>query len=126
MPVNNTTSGPEFTGKRGGRLRMIGIVVLLVGLGIAGVVYWTGSPSADLSDDVATAQTSKRAARDIEMNFGKMGLMMSDWMEDLQHPGTQAGIIAVVSMLAASGCFYFAHLLEHAGEPDAPVDKPVA
>jgi hypothetical protein len=99
---------------------MIGVLVLLLGLGGAGVVYWTGSPPEDLSADPATARAYKTEARDIEINFGKMGLILNDWMADLERPGTQAAIIALVSILVASGCFWFARWLERGGEPDDP------
>ncbi len=118
--MNNVTTGPASSGKRLGRLRMIGVLVLLLGLGGAGVVYWTGSPPEDLSADPATARAYKTEARDIEINFGKMGLILNEWMADLQRPGTQAAIIAVGSILVASGCFWFARWLERGGEPDDP------
>jgi len=97
---------------------MVGVLVLLLGLGGAGVVYWTGSPPEDWSSDPATARSYKTEARNIEINFGRMGLMMNDFMADLERPGTQAAIIATVSIIVASGCFGFAHWLERGGEPD--------
>jgi len=100
---------------------MIGVLVLLLGLGGAGAVYWTGSPPVDLSSDPATARDYKTETRDIEINFGKMGLLMNEWMADLERPGTQAGLIALVSILVASGCFYFAQRPEGGGEPEPDV-----
>jgi len=94
--------------------------VLLLGLSAAGLVYWLGTPPVDLSDDVATAQTSKTVDRDIEMNVGKMGLFMSDLSEDLKDPGTQAAIIAVVSIFVAAGCFYFARLQARLDKSEGP------
>jgi flagellar basal body-associated protein FliL len=103
------------------RLRTIGVLILLLGLGGAGLVYWTGAPPEDLSDDVATARTSKKEARAIEMNVGKMGLWTNDLLEDLQDPGTQAVMIVVASILVASGCFYFARLQARGNDSDGPV-----
>lgn len=116
--MNNLTPSPDSTGQRRGRLRIVGVVVLLLGLGGAGVVYWTGTAPADLSADPATARAYKTGERNIEINFGKMGVMMNDWLEDLKDPATQAVIIAAASMLVAGGCFYFARLQE--GEADDP------
>lgn len=104
----------------GARLRTLGILVLLLGLGGAGAVYWTGAPPEDLSADPATARAYRTGTRDIEVNFGKMGLLMNDLLDDLKYPGTQAAIIATVSLTVASGCFYFAQWLD-CGEPDDPV-----
>jgi len=118
--MNNFTTGADSPGKGRGRLRMIGALVLLLGLGGAGAVYWTGGPPADLSSDPATARDYKTERRDIEINFGKMGLILDDLMADLERPGTQAAIIALVSILVASGCFYFAQGPESGGQPDDP------
>jgi hypothetical protein len=107
--------------KRGGRLNIIGILVLLLGFGGAGLVYWTGAPPEDLSDDLATTRAYKTETRNIEMNFGKMGLLMTDLMEDLSHPGTQAGLIAAASILVASGCFFCAR---RRGSEDQSPDPP--
>ena len=101
MATNNISPGTESTTNRRGRLRIAGVVVLLLGLGCAGVVYWTGAAPEDLSADPATARAYKTEERNIEINFGKMGVMMNNWMEDLKDPATQAVIIAAASMLVA-------------------------
>jgi flagellar basal body-associated protein FliL len=119
--VNNATSNPDSTGKRRKWLRTVGVLILLLGLGAAGIVYWTGSPPEDLSADPSTARSYKTESRDIEVNFGKMGLLMNDLQNDLKYPGTQALIIITASILAASGCFLFAHWLDGGGEHDDPV-----
>jgi flagellar basal body-associated protein FliL len=117
MAVNNITSGADPHAKRRSLLRTLGVLVLLLGLGGAGAVYWTGAPPDDLSADPATARAYKTEARDIEINYGKMGVLMNELADDLNHPGTQAAIIAAVSVVVASGCFYFARW---------PEDDPVA
>jgi hypothetical protein len=57
-------------------------------------------------------------ARDIEVNFGKMGVLTSSLAENLQDPATQALIIVVASIVLAFGCFYVAHLQDRADESD--------
>jgi hypothetical protein len=113
MAANDKITEPVSSARRlARRLRITAVVVLLSGM-IAGLaVYWTGTPPADLSDDVATADTSKIVQRDIEMNAGKMGLFMSDLLDDWQHPGTRAAVLLVTAVLVAGGCFYFARLLD--------------
>ena len=44
------------------------------------------------------------------MLYGKMGLLIEDWVNDLKQPGTQATLIVSASILIALGCFYFARL----------------
>jgi hypothetical protein len=123
MAVNNPMPGPDSSPKAGAWLRAIGVLVLLLGLGGAGLVYWTGDPPDDLSDDVSTARTSKKLARDIEINVGKMGLFMNDLLENWQDPGTQALTIIVASVLVASGCFYFTRLQVRRDESDGPTGR---
>ena len=120
MPANNMTCGGDSSPNAGARLRTVGVFILLLGLGAAVLVYWTGVPPEDLSENPATAGMSKKEARDIEINLGKAGLLMNDFMADLEQPGTQAILIAIASILAASGCFYFARLPTHRSKSDSP------
>jgi hypothetical protein len=48
--------------------------------------------------------------------YGKQGELIEDWSNDLKQPGTQAIIIAAISVIIASGCFYFARLSENDDE----------
>ncbi len=119
MAVTNTTPVPSAS--RGGtRLRIIGIIIMVIGFSGAGFLYWSSAPSADDSDEVPTAQTSKKVARDIEVNFGKMGLLTATLADDLQDPATQAIIILAASILVTSGCFYVAHLQDRLNQSDGP------
>jgi len=94
---------------------MIGIIVLVLGIGGAGIVYWTRSP--DLNDDPSMLGYDKAESRQMGMLYGKQGLLIEEWSEDIKRPGTQATIITAVSILIAAGCFYFARLLDHDDEP---------
>jgi len=111
--VIEKTSGPDSSSKKSARLRMIGILVLVLGLAGAGVVYWLGTRSPDVSDDLSMLGYNKARTRQMEQLYGKQGLLIEEWMEDLKQPGTQAVIIAAVSALIAAGCFYFARLLDN-------------
>ena len=117
MTVNDKTSGLHSTSRQTARLRMIGIIVLLLGLGSAGVVYWLGTRSPDVSDDLSMLGYNKAQTRQMGMLYGKMGPVIEEWFDDLKQPGTQAEIIVAVSILIAAGCFYFARLLGHDNEP---------
>ena len=119
--VNNIIPRSSSSRKAAARLRTAGVLVLLLGLGVAGLVAWKGAPPPDLSGDVATARTSKKQARAIEVNVGKMGLFMDGLMEDFQDPGAQAVAIAAVSIFVAGGCFYFSRLLARDSESNGPV-----
>ena len=117
MTVNDEKTSPDSSSKKAARLRMIGIVVLVLGLGSAGMVYWLGTRSPDVVDDLSMLGFNKARTRQMGMLYGKMGPVIEGWFDDLKQPGTQATIIVVVSTLIAAGCFYFARLLDHDGEP---------
>lgn len=122
MVVKNAKPGPNSPSGAGRRLRTIGVLILLIGLGGALLVYWKGTPP-DLPDDLPNADTSKKVARDIEINSGQTGLLLSDLEEDLQEPSVQAIIIAVVTILAAGGCFCVAQLQARGKTPERLDEK---
>jgi hypothetical protein len=117
MTGNGEATSPDSSSKRAARLRMIGLIVLLLGIGSAGVVYWLGTRSPDVSDDLSMLGYNKAQTRQMGMLYGKMGPVIEEWFEDLKQPGTQAEIIAAVSILVAAGCFYIARLLGQDDEP---------
>jgi flagellar basal body-associated protein FliL len=117
MTVNDEKISPDSSSKRAARLRMIGIIVLLLGIGGAGMVYWLGTRSSDVMDDLSMVGFNKARTRQMGMLYGKMGPVIEGWFDDLKQPGSQATIIVVVSTLIAAGCFYFARLLDHDDEP---------
>jgi flagellar basal body-associated protein FliL len=117
MTTNDETADHHSSCQRAARLRLIGIIVLLLGIGGAVVVYWLGTRSPDVSDDLSMVGYNKAQTRQMGMLYGKMGPVIEGWFDDLKQPGTQAEIIVVASILIAAGCFYFARLLGHDDEP---------
>jgi flagellar basal body-associated protein FliL len=110
MSVNNQPAGPNPSRKQPKRLRTIGVIVLLLGLAGGGVVYWIGTHSSEPSEDELLPGNAKAESRQMEILYGKMGLLTVELSDALKQPGTQASIIATVSVLIAAGCFYFARL----------------
>ena len=117
MTTNDETANYHSSSRRAARLRMIGVIVLLLGIGGAGAIYWLGTRSPDVSDDLSMVGYNKAQTRQMGMLYGKMGPVIEEWFDDLKQPGTQAEIIVGVSILATAGCFYFARLLGHDDEP---------
>ena len=116
MTPNNGTSDPRPSSSHSTRLRMAGVIVLALGIAGAGVVYWLGTRSPDASDDLSMLGYNKARTRQMEQLYGKSGLLIEEWTDDLKQPGTQAILITVVSTLIAAGCFYFARLSDSDGE----------
>jgi flagellar basal body-associated protein FliL len=117
MTTKDKTADCHPSSKRAARLRLIGIIVLLLGIGSAGVVYWLGTRAPDVSDDLSMVGYNKAQTRQMGMLYGKMGPAIEEWFDDLKQPGTQVEIIVTISILIAAGCFYFARLLGHDDEP---------
>ena len=84
--------------------------MLALGIVGAGIVYWLGTRSPDVSDDLSMTGYDRPAERQMEILYGKQGELIEDWSNDLKQPGTQAVIIIVVSGIIAAACFYFARL----------------
>lgn len=111
MSANEQTPVPAASAKRPARrLRIIGIVVLLLGIGGAGVDYWLGTRTADAANDLSMVGYNKAQERQMGILYGKQGDLIENWSNALKQPGTQAVIIIAVSVLVASGCFYTAWL----------------
>lgn len=111
MTVNDPQLDPSPASRRSTRLRLAGIIVLALGIGGAGIIYWRGTRSPDLSDDLSMLGFNKAQRRQMGQLYGKMGALIEDWSDDLKDPGTQATLIAGFSVVVAGGCFYFARLL---------------
>ncbi len=107
-------------GKQQGRLRLIGILVLVLGFVCAGFVYWNGVRSKDSRLADYDQSRTRAESRQMGILYGKMGQMIEDFFEDLKRPATQAAIIAVTSAAIALACFYLARPLNesasHHGE----------
>jgi hypothetical protein len=106
--------------------RWVGLALLLVGVGSAGVVYAVGeSHSARLArerdtvhidsrDDTLSFEDSKTSSRGTEMYFGKVGVLVATWFhqwEELKGFERLAIMIAATSVLASSICFLVANRL---------------
>jgi hypothetical protein len=91
---------------------MIGVIVLALGIGGAGILYWPGTRSPDLSDELSMQGFNRAEKRQMGQLYGKSGLLIDQWSDDLKQPGTQAALVAGFSIAVFAGCFYFARLLD--------------
>lgn len=106
------------------QIRFLGVVVLLVGLVSAVLIYRSGEVLSTQPDRRAShtayedrdfnlsLEDSKKATREMEIYYGKLGLVFvkgSGWLEKLKQPKPMAVSIAILSTLAASGCFVAAN-----------------
>jgi hypothetical protein len=114
MSVNDKSCIPvsKFR-RRARRLRLIGVVVLALGIAGAGTLYWLRTRSPDISDDLSMQGFNRATQRQMGRLYGKSGLLIDEWADDLQRPGTQAALVAGFSVMVFAGCFYFARLLDY-------------
>lgn len=116
----DSTKTPGSISRRqrpGRRLRIIAAIVLLLGIFGADAVYFIGTHSEQAFDDPALLGNEKAQSRQEQILYGKQSVLIDEWTAELKRPGTQAVIVVVAAALVAGGCFYFARLLDNAGEP---------
>ena len=69
-------------------------MVLLLGLAGAGTVYWRGTHSGEPTEDELMPGNARAETHQMGLLYGNMGVLVSQWSDDLKQPGTQAAIIA--------------------------------
>jgi hypothetical protein len=107
-------------------LKTAGVAVLVLGFVTASIVYLSGEnrsavtpePTANLGgswkDGTLSPEDLKGSSRTIEMNFGKVAVLLSNWLhrwEDLKPHQLLAVAIAIVAVLLATYCFLAARRL---------------
>jgi len=122
MKAENVQNDSNSTARRARRLRVAGVLALLLGIGAAVVVYWLGMRSANLNGDVSMAGFNRAEQRQMGQLYGKMGLLIEQWGDDLKQPGTQAILTVAGSALIAALCFYFARLFDGDKEAEGEND----
>ena len=65
-----------------------------------------------MSNDLSMVGFNRAEMRQMGQLYGKSGLLIEEWSNDLKQPGTQAVIIVAFSALVAAGCFHFSRLLD--------------
>jgi hypothetical protein len=108
------------------RLRTLGLIVLILGLGGAATVYWLESHSASRNEDPAMVGYSRQETRQMETMYGTMGSMTDDLLNALKRPGVQAAIIAGISTVVGGGCLYFSRPAATSGKPTGRNDPDPA
>jgi hypothetical protein len=99
-------TGPDSLHREKARLRKIGAIVLALGFGSAGLVYWIGTRSQDARLEQFQESQTRAESRQMEMLYGTSGGLMQDFFTAMKRPGTQATTIIVAAGLIAAGCFY--------------------
>jgi hypothetical protein len=88
------------------RLRLIGIIALVVGLVTAGLVYWLGTRAENARLDQYQDAVTRSESRQMQMLYGTSGGIVDDILNGLKRPGNQALLILAAGGIIAAGCFY--------------------
>jgi hypothetical protein len=115
--VNDNPPTPNLSATRRKASYAIGIVVLLLGLAIAAIVYRTGqsrsvpqsNAAGDWRDSTLSTQDSKVSSRDVELYYGKVGMLVVKLQDWSKRPESRAVLIATISTLTSLACFRAAH-----------------
>jgi len=101
------------------RLRLIGLILLVLGLATAEGIYWFGEKAAEKtgtqqSEELANSiqlENQRKADREIELGFGKVYVMViqaEDWWAALPAYKQVAFLLAAATVVAAVSCFLLA------------------
>lgn len=125
---DNTPSQSSSVKRRAELLKTFGVAVLVLGFIAASIVYWVGenrspipshSPETSNSesswkDSTLSPEDSKGSSRTIEMNYGKVAVLIVNWLhwwERLKPHVMLAGAIATCAIFIAVSCFVIANRL---------------
>lgn len=102
-------------------LRVIGMLVLVAGLTTSWWVWRTQDRDQELEQEQLNNPSaplaisdSRKQSRNVEIYYGKTGVLVERWSERLEpwlHGKSLVGIIAVLSAITATGCFFLASRL---------------
>jgi hypothetical protein len=112
--------------RRAELLKTLGVAVLVFGLIVSSILYWNGGDHSIVSsrgpeisdlggswkDGTLSPEDTKGSSRAIEMNFGKIAVLVTGWLhrwEELKPHQWLAIVIAATSTLIAVVCFVMAH-----------------
>lgn len=101
----------DLSKRRARQLRIIGAVVLALGIIAAGLIYWTGTRNA-APPNISMLGFNRAEQQQMGQLYGKSGQMIDDWLDALKQPGTQVILILIFSVAVFGGCRYFAKLVE--------------
>ena len=115
MTAGESPDNQAASARRSARLRLAGVIVLLAGVIGAALIYWTRP--RDMSNDLSMVGFNRAQRRQMGQLYGRMGMLVQDWSDDLKRPDTQAALVLGGTIIVAAGCFYFARL---SGPDDMP------
>ena len=112
MPDDKSVCPVPTSKRRSRQLRQIGLFALFLGVLAAGMIYWLGNRDTSLADKPSMQGFNRAERRQMGQLYGKSGLLIDEWSDEIKQPGTQAALLAGFSVAVFAACFYFARLLD--------------
>jgi hypothetical protein len=122
--LNNKRPAKDSAPNHRALFNILGAAMLVMGIACAGIIIWTEqnrsarrsepSTSDGWKDGTLSSEDSRTSTRQSEMLVGKVGALIAYWWRrsrDLDSPEGVAMMFAMVSVLAALGCFVVADRL---------------
>ena len=94
------------------RLRRAGACVLTGCICLAMFVYRIGVANHEPTIEELLPDTTRVVERERGILFGPMGIEMFHWLQALQAPVGQAGLVLLVGVIGAAACYQAAHRIE--------------
>jgi hypothetical protein len=117
--MNSEPRLPVPPAKAGVICKRIGIGVMILGLASAAWIWQVegsnDSKAGDAPENAFSLSQSPKYQRQVEIYYGKTGLLLDQWSRDLAaltHGKPLAAVVGISSILAASFAFLLSALLE--------------
>jgi multisubunit Na+/H+ antiporter MnhE subunit len=123
LPIKSSSAS-----QRAELLKTFGVAALVLGFIAATIVYWVGENRSTIAsqspqtsnlenswkDSTLSPEDSKGSSRTIEMNYGKVAVLVVNWLhwwKRLKPHEWLAGAIATCAIFVAISCFSIANRL---------------
>lgn len=114
--------------RRSELFKTVGVAILVLGFIGASIIYWRGEKQSETSardgqtadlerswkDGSLSPEDLKGSSRPIEINFGKVAVLLVNWLhwwEELKPHQVLAAAIVAIAILLATACFLIAKRL---------------
>jgi len=114
--TNKTSISVSSAKRRAHKLRLVGLVVLLLGIAGGIMVYECRLRTSDVMDDPEMLGFNRAEIRQMGLLYGRQGTMIMEFNAALERPQTQVILILILSALVAGGCWMIARLMERDGK----------
>ena len=106
--ISPASDGLSAARQRARRLRVIGVIILALGIFGADGVYWLGTRTPAGDNPLPVVGEDKNATRQSETLFGKQTEFANQMRQTLGSPVVQAGLGVAGAVILAGGFFYTA------------------